>query len=271
MTTRITGISQILDGVDAVLCDQYGVLHDGQVVFDGALECLTRIVARGVPIIAVTNSGKSAAANAARLARFGFDATLISGVLSSGEVARHRLSAALTAGEMPIKAKVYAVQTDTEADLLAGLDVEMVDWTKAPDLVLLAGVDPVGTSRESYGARLAPLAKRGVPVWCANPDLVKYTPQGPMFSAGLVAQDYAQAGGDVTYIGKPSAVFFRQALTMVGAVPPARVLMIGDSPVHDIAGAAAVGVQTVLIESGVQAGEQTRDATATYAMERLVW
>ena len=271
MTRRIDGVSEIIDGIDAVLCDQYGVLHDGTTAFDGAHHCLSQLAARRIPIIAVTNSGKSAAANASRLVRFGFDDNLITGVLSSGEVARQRLMTGLSEGVIAPGIRIHAVETDAGGDLLDGLPVVLVEHQEDPELVLIAGVDPITTSRDTYHERLAPLARKNVPAWCANPDHMKYTEHGPMFSSGIVAQDYALAGGNVTQIGKPSRVFFQQALSMIPHVPPERILMIGDSPVHDIAGAAAMGLKTLLVEGGVQAAEVSAEHAPTYRISRLVW
>ena len=49
---------------------------------------------------------------------------------------------------------------------------------------------------------------------------------------------------------KPDAAIFHQALRQAGCAP-AEAIFIGDTPAHDIDGAAAVGMRTVLITDGL--------------------
>jgi ribonucleotide monophosphatase NagD (HAD superfamily) len=55
----------------------------------------------------------------------------------------------------------------------------------------------------------------------------------------------------VAYVGKPHAPIFTAALERLGQPDPARVLMIGDSLDHDVAGARRAGMLTLLLRSGV--------------------
>ena len=62
---------------------------------------------------------------------------------------------------------------------------------------------------------------------------------------------------------KPDRRFFEHALELSGYAP-ADVLFVGDSPEHDIVGAAALGMQTALIvDGGMEPPLQTGRGTAT--------
>ena len=260
---KIIGLSEITDIFDAVAIDQYGVLHDGQTAFDGALQALQALKSAGKPVVALTNSGKLSATNAARLARFGFAPDLFAGVVSSGQVARHRLK------ELPPGTIVQLVTRDGETELLDGLDLRQAEAGDNPSLIVLAGVRPSATTRDDYARLLTPLARTRTPMLLVNPDLLMTDDGGVAFGPGAVAEDYRRAGGPVTSLGKPAPEMFRTALTLLGNPDAARVLMIGDSPEHDISGASRIGMQTLLIEGGVQAS--LHGASADYCAGSLRW
>jgi len=91
-----------------------------------------------------------------------------------------------------------------------------------------------------------------VPMLCANPDLVMFGAAGGLIPApGAQAAFYQSLGGKVTYVGKPHAPIFEAALARLGHPDPTRVLVVGDSLDHDIAGGRAAAMQTALIRSGV--------------------
>jgi ribonucleotide monophosphatase NagD (HAD superfamily) len=72
-------------------------------------------------------------------------------------------------------------------------------------------------------------------------------------------------------LGKPGIEMFRAGLGALGDPPPGRVLMIGDSPGHDIAGAATAGCRTLWISSGVQSGADSFVASPDFRMKHLRW
>ena len=270
MTREIGGLSEIVADFDAVLVDQYGVLHDGRQAFPGARAALEALSARGLPVVALTNSGKRAAENAARLDRLGFPQSLFTAIVSSGEVVWRDLRARLAARSLAPGSRVLVLSRDQDRSVIAGLDLEPVHPGDPADLVIIAGIKPEHRSRADYLALLSPYAEAGVPAICANPDHIVYSGDATAFGPGRVAADYAAAGGPVRYAGKPAADFFAVALAEAGDPAPARTLMIGDSPHHDIAGAAAAGIATLLVTGGVQA-RTGADVAADYSIERLIW
>ena len=271
MTEAIAGLSRIADRFDAVLVDQFGVLHDGVTAYDGALACLRALRAREVRIAAVTNSGKRAAANATRLAKFGFTADLFDTVISSGELARAHVCGLLDTGDLAPGARVAVISRDADMATLEGLGLELgPPGGDAADLVLIAGAEPETTALDAYGDALAPSAASGIPAICANPDHWMQTSAGIRFGAGQIARRYEELGGRVTMLGKPSASIFLAALAALGHPEPERTLMIGDSPAHDIAGAASVGVKTLLVTSGPQS-DTAGGSDPDYEIPSLVW
>lgn len=113
-----------------------------------------------------------------------------------------------------------------------GLRIELTELHNAqavllmglPDAAKLADWQPV--LDQAFAADLA--------IYCSNPDQHSPRADGLVISAGALARAYSQRSGRVIYYGKPHRPVF-QALS--ASLKAQRVLMVGDSLDHDIAGA----------------------------------
>jgi HAD superfamily hydrolase (TIGR01459 family) len=260
---------------DVFLVDQFGVLHDGTRPYAGAVEGLARLKDRGGTVVLVSNSGKRAAANADRLVRLGFSPGSFDLFVTSGEVAHARLARGDTAGR-----RCLMIARDGDRGAVDGLGFEIVEDPAAADLVLIAGSEGDRHPLGHYRALLAGPAGRGVPCLCTNPDKVMLTPAGRRFGAGRIADLYADMGGPVTFIGKPHPEIYRAALAAVGDPRPERVVGIGDSVEHDVAGARSVGARAALVRTGILEGlsdgaiaelERNHGARADYLLPSFAW
>jgi HAD superfamily hydrolase (TIGR01459 family) len=104
------------------------------------------------------------------------------------------------------------------------------------------------------------MRERGLPMICANPDIVVERGHHLIYCAGAIADRYAEAGGEVIYAGKPYRPIYDQALAIAqgarGApADPQRVLAIGDSVRTDLKGANAVGIDCLFVTAGIHADE----------------
>ena len=258
---RARTLNDLIERYDAFLVDQFGVLLDSSGAYGHARGALDELHARGKKVLLISNSGKRAAANAARLARFGFSRASYAGVLTSGEVAHvavaHRLGAGLARG-----ARVWIETTDDSARPLEGLDLVAARSPEQADLVWIAGCRPLVCSLDDYARRLQPAASRSVPAICSNPDQTMLTPTGKAFGAGAVAQAYERLGGAVEWFGKPYPEIYEEALRRLGRIDRTRVLAVGDSPAHDILGGARAGLATCLVRTGIHDGESEAELLA---------
>ncbi|MEM9222616.1 MAG: TIGR01459 family HAD-type hydrolase [Pseudomonadota bacterium] len=270
MTQRIEGLSEIVENFDALLLDQFGVLHDGKRPFPDAVTCVKALAERQLPLVVLTNSGKRAHLNTKRLEALGFARSNFSAVLSSGEIVWRSLRSSLANGGLQAGTRVLVVARDADRSVIDGLDLVDVTPGEDADLVVIVSADEQ-LSRSDYDNILAPLAERGVQAICANPDEVVYTANGQSFGPGQLASDYSDRGGYVEMVGKPALRFFRAALELLPLVSPERVLMVGDSPVHDIAGAQRAKLTTLLVEGGVQAGLVQGGIQPTYTISAFRW
>ena len=247
----IDGLGEIIAAHDLFLVDQYGVLHDGRKLFPGVVATLNAIKSAGKTSIILTNSGRRAAQNVQRLVNLGLAPGSFSHVVSSGEVSWHALDKGRFGPPFVRGAKVHVVGVKGEDYGLAGLDLQFTDDPALAELILILGSDAPRTSLSEYRKLLAPAARAGIAALSSNPDKLMHTSKGLQPAPGAIAEIYEDLGGTVRYIGKPYPDIYRYALDLAPKTPKSRVLAIGDSVEHDIAGAARMGFKSLLIRGGI--------------------
>jgi HAD superfamily hydrolase (TIGR01459 family) len=282
----ISGLRAIADRFDHVLLDQWGTLHEGMAVFPAAHDCVVRLHDAGKRILILSNSGKRADSNQRRLAALGLPQDAYDGVLSSGEVTWRGLQAREHGPFAGLGRACFLISRDGDRSIVDGLDLAVAADIHDADFVLLAGLDDSAADPEQWRERLTEAAARKLPMLCANLDLVMFGVAGLVPAPGALAALYERLGGTVMFVGKPHAPMFAAALERLERPRPERILVIGDSLDHDIAGGRAAGMLTLLIGSGVhretlaQSGDAqnaTRDAAGVEArmphwtMQHLAW
>jgi HAD superfamily hydrolase (TIGR01459 family) len=260
----IAGLRQIDGDFDAFLVDQYGVMHDGQRPYHGAVEALTHLTRAGKAVIVLTNSGKRSEPNRNRIRKIGFPSESFSGLVSSGEVAWTGIRDGSLGPAFKSGAKTAVVGKAGDDYGLDGLGLVFSEDFEQVDIVLIMGSDCPRTTLDDYRRRLAPAARRGAPALCCNPDLAMLTSHGLQPSAGAIAKVYAELGGPVTFVGKPYPAIYKAAAELARVEPP-RTLAIGDSLDHDIRGGAEAGLRTALVRTGVLAEMDGPSFTAELA------
>ncbi len=257
---HVDRLSALAETFDGVILDQFGVIHDGRALCAGVLDVLEGLQARSVPVAVLTNSGKRAMANRDRLVRMGVPRDRFVDVVSSGEVAWRLLT---TTTPTP---RVWPIGQDGEDYGFEGL--ALVNSPHDADLILILGSNAPTTTLDQYRSRLRGLA---LPAICCNPDLLMLTRNGLVPAPGAIARVYQEMGGQVTWIGKPYPSIYAEAVALIGH--PRRVLCIGDSAAHDVAGARDAGHATLLVMTGVSAGldPAALDPQPDYWMESLAW
>lgn len=265
---EIAHLSEISSEFDAFFIDQFGVLLDGRKPYPGAAEALMALGGLGKPIILLSNSGKRGEANARRLVQLGFSRDSFQEVLSSGEVAHAQLASAIGT-DLPAVPKIWLHSRDGDLSAVEGLPVALTATPETADLLLLSASNADTIELDDYIRLLKPAAEKAVPCWCTNPDIVMLMGQDPKPGAGRIAKEYEAMGGPLKLIGKPYPAIYEEAATRLMLDRP-RVLCIGDSIEHDIAGGAAAGHQTCLVGTGIHAGstfeEMSEEARAAGTM-----
>ncbi len=253
-TPRKTRFLAFAEAFEAVFFDQYGVLHDGRRLYPGTLTTLEALKARGVGVAVLSNSGKSADANARRLERIGVSRDLYDRFVTSGDVARELLVSDASPVADLAAARCLIIRSYGEDTLAEDLGLRETDDPAEADLVVIGGSQADKIPLEDYARRLRPAAERGAPCVCTNPDKWMLTENGPRPAAGAIAAEYARMGGPVSWIGKPYPAIYQRAARLLACAEPSRVLCVGDSVEHDVVGARRFGAAAALFRTGILDG-----------------
>lgn len=278
---RLDSLDDVADRYDAVLCDVWGVLHDGETLFPGVAEVLTELRRNGTAVVLVSNVPRPGWTLPKHLAELGLPADAYDAIVTSGDVIRPEL-----AGRAP--GPVHRLGRSGDEGLWDGLGLEFGPIGQARFLAI-AGLRP-GETPQDYVEVLRKARVRDLVLLCANPDLQVQDGDDLVWCPGAIARDYGLLGGRVIQTGKPHAPIYRRARETVDrvagrSVPQARLLAVGDGIGTDILGANRAGIDSVFIATGIhrdslltdgqvdlpgaEAALSAAHARATYAMTRL--
>ncbi|MEY4033034.1 MAG: hypothetical protein RL492_228 [Verrucomicrobiota bacterium] len=255
MTTlrNLTGLAEVAEHYGVLLVDQFGTLHDGQTPYPHAADALSRYRATGGKVVVLSNSAKSGGDNRERLKGFGFDERHFDAVVTSGDAAQAAMRAGSLGPAFQPGGKIY-ISGKPGADYGFGSFGFTTAWPDdAEGIILAASQEPDRNWRQQIRDLLG-AARRGVTVAVCNPDLEMLTPKGVRPSAGAIALELARAGAVLRTFGKPHNDIYRTALAVAGNPPPSAVLAIGDSPEHDLQGAAQAAIDGAIVRTGIMVG-----------------
>jgi HAD superfamily hydrolase (TIGR01459 family) len=253
---------------DVVLCDVWGVLHNGVAAFPAACDALSRYRAGGGTVILITNAPRTGEAVSRQLDGFGVARAAYDGVVSSGDVTREVV--AQRSGQ-----SLFHLGPQRDISIFSGLNVRFAS-VEAADYVVCSGLfNDEAETAEDYRDLLGIMRARSLFMVCGNPDVVVERGERLVYCAGAIADLYATLGGEVLYAGKPHRPIYANALQKAESMrgsPAAlqRVLAIGDSLRTDLKGAAALGVDCLFVTAGIHAEELgSRDNPDRSALDRI--
>lgn len=249
MARILQSIAEVAEGYEAIVLDQWGVLHDGSTPYAGAPAALEALRASGSRLAVLSNSGKRAAANAKRITAIGYRPDLFDVVMTSGEALWRDVASGRVAED-----RFFAIERapGDAARWADGLEIQLCPRLEDAEAILLMGL-PDGQPTDAWDPVFDHAAANGLVVYCSNPDRASPRAGGDLVvSPGTLAHAHRDRGGKVVFYGKPHRPIFEAVQTALGAD---RILMVGDSLEHDIAGAAGAGWDSVLVQAGLYAAE----------------
>ncbi|MCB9946667.1 MAG: TIGR01459 family HAD-type hydrolase [Rhodospirillaceae bacterium] len=264
----LPGLAGLADRYDGFILDLWGVVHDGLQPYPHAVDCMMRLRRAGKQVCLLSNAPRRIASVTARLREIGVPDDAYDHVLSSGEATHLALRDRPDAFHRGLGDRCFHLGPPRDNDVHEGLPLAVVAAPEDASFVLATGINDWDETVEDYEPVLQRCAAAGLPMVCANPDLVVVVGDILAVCAGLMAQRYEELGGRVAYHGKPHAPVYQRCFAMMD-LPRPRVLAIGDSLRTDIAGAAAAAIDSIFVTGGIHREELGCDADGNADPDRL--
>jgi len=210
------GLHTFIETHDLVLCDVWGVIHNGISVFNAAPDALAKFRQQdGKRVILLTNAPRPAPWVKAQLDDLGVRSDSYDDIVTSGDVTRMDI---IDRGAKNV-------------------------FPEAAELVSVTGlIDDSIETPDDYQGMLEDFKQRKLPMICANPDIVVELGNRLIYCGGAIAQKYGEMGGEALYFGKPHAPIYERALArgvelLGNGFDRERVLAVGDGIATDVKGA----------------------------------
>ena len=248
----LPGLAALAASYDGYILDVWGVMHQGGPAYPEAVACVRRLREAGKRVVFLSNAPRLAHQVKATLNGKGVDAALYDAVVASGDATRQALADRSQPPAKGLGTRYHLLGPPWSDDVIDGLGYAPATSIAEAEFLLGIGLDDGCNTVEAHEPILQAAAARDLSMICVNPDLlvIRLGVQEPC--AGALAARYEKLGGRVHYFGKPYPEVYELALAALG-LPPSRVLAVGDGLATDIAGAAAAGLDSLLITGGLLA------------------
>jgi len=242
---------------EGILCDIWGVVHNGVRSWPDACEALCSFRKEGGRVVLITNAPRPASPVRDMLDRLEVPRDAYDAIVTSGDLTRSML-------EQRPGRKVFQLGPDRDQGVLDGLVMPVVRAAEAELVVNTGLIDDTTETPDDYAGMLSDFRAREIEMICANPDLVVERGDKLIYCAGALADAYEQLGGTVLWAGKPHPPIYDLAMEKLAVaagkpVDRSRVIAIGDSLRTDLAGAKRAGVDAVFVASGIHGNELIRE------------
>jgi HAD superfamily hydrolase (TIGR01459 family) len=243
----------LVDGVEVILSDIWGVVHNGLESFPEACDALHTYRQRGGTVILITNAPRPADSVQRQLRKLGVADETYDAIVSSGDLTRNFVA------DHPGK-KIFWIGPERDSSIHRGLDAVMAPLEQADYIICTGLFDDETESAEDYRAMMLQAREHELPLICANPDIVVERGDRLIYCAGAIAELYRELGGEVIFYGKPHRPIYERAMALAAerrGQPTSldRVLAIGDSVRTDLTGAHGFGIDCLFLTRGIHSEE----------------
>jgi HAD superfamily hydrolase (TIGR01459 family) len=249
----IERLRDLADGVEVILSDIWGVVHNGLESFPEACEALHTCRQRGATVILITNAPRPADSVQRQLRKLGVADETYDAIVSSGDLTRSFVA------DHPGK-KIFWIGPERDSSIHRGLDAVMAPLEQADYIICTGLFDDETESAEDYRAMMLQAREHKLPLICANPDIVVERGDRLIYCAGAIAELYRELGGEAIFYGKPHRPIYERAMALAAerrGQPTSldRVLAIGDSVRTDLTGAHGFGIDCLFLTRGIHSEE----------------
>lgn len=273
MTRIIASLAEIGGDYDVLFCDLWGCVHNGERPFPSAVAALQAFRRAGGRVALMTNAPRPQRHVVAQIDRMGVPRDAWDSVVTSGDAAQE----ALFSGA--VGRRVWHVGTDKDSGFFDDVPppfrdappIARVPLSEALGIVVTGPFDEMTETPADYLDRLTEARDRGLPLLCANPDVVVDMGETRIYCAGALAEYYEGLGGTSLYFGKPHPPIYDRARRLLDLGPGARVLVIGDGILTDVKGGLDQGLDVLFVSGGLAAEAMGADVENPERTLLLPW
>lgn len=246
----LPSIAPLAATAKAWIVDIWGVMHNGARAHPAAVDACARFRDGGGIVVLLSNAPRPFADVVPHMASLGVEARAYDSGVTSGDATRDMVAA--WQGR-----PLLHIGPERDLGLFDGYDVRFAPAEDAQVVVCSGLYDDSKETPADYATLFAGLLARGVPMICANPDIMVERGETLLYCAGALAADYEAKGGKVSYAGKPHAPIYERTMAEIarlnGGRPVAKqdIICIGDGIETDLKGAAGSGFRSVFIASPI--------------------
>ena len=242
---KISSFKSVVSNYDYFLFDQWGVLHNGHKKFLEAEKCLEYLKKKNKKIILISNSANPSIQSEANLKKLGFSLKLFDYCVTSGQIALNNIDKDIYKN---FGRKCYPIELSKHK--IKYFDLECTKKVERANFAMIADLKD-GLSILDSAEDLDKISKYKLPLLCANPDYLVHNKNTLSMSGGTVAELYSDLGGTVFRYGKPYEPIYQDIFKKMKIKNRKKVLVIGDSLWHDIAGGKKMKLDSLWIKNGI--------------------
>ena len=274
---KINNFSEIFEKYDSIICDIWGVIHNGQELFSSSVDCLYDLKNRGYPIILVSNAPRPGEEIKLILKKMGLKKNCYDKIITSGDLTQKILN------DGSLGQNCYHIGPDRDLKIFEGVKVNRVSFDKS-DFIFITGLfNDEEEDENTYLPILKEGKKRKLKLLCANPDIWVQRGSDLIPCAGAISKKYESIGGEVINIGKPFHPIFDEAIKNINSLGKGKfssTIVIGDGIDTDIKGANDYELDSLLTLGGLFSGQKidevykminNKKVFPTYLIEELIY
>ncbi len=249
---QIEKFADISNRYEALICDIWGVVHNGLRANEGAVNALIKYRQNGGRVILVTNASRTRPYIQKMLDNMNIDRAAYDVIVTSGDVTRELIA-------KYNNQIVHHVGIGMDHAVFEGLNI-IRGAARDAKAVVVTGLDDDRDRPEKYQERLEQWLDLGLELICTNPDKIVEVGDMIVYCAGALADIYHNMGGKVLMAGKPYEPIYRAAFAELEKISGKKIarekiLAIGDSVRTDARGAANMGIDFLFIAGSIHAKE----------------
>ncbi len=242
---NISSFKYIVGKYDYFLFDQWGVLHNGHKKFLRAEKCLEFLKLKNKKIILISNTANPTVQSEDNLKRLGFNEKLFDYCITSGQVSLNNIYKDIY---KKFGRKCYPLELSKQK--IKYFNLNCTKNVEKANFAMIADIKD-GLSILDFAEHLDKIMKYKLPLLCTNPDFLVHNKNKLSMCGGTIAELYSDLGGTVFRYGKPYEPIYNDILKKMNITNLKKVLIIGDSLWHDIAGGKKMKLDTLWIKNGI--------------------